>query len=419
MKQLLREKGILFGVFIFFYLVIEITMFKWLNFKFLPKDMFLDLLIVFGMSSLIILIKSNKWVIVYLSFIYAFALTLFLINATMYSVYFDIFTLQQLQLLGEAKDVFAFELLSISSIIAGVIISVVYLLTMIFTYKKIKIKHLNMPNYYKKAFPIFIASLLIVFTLFSSNISAFSQYVGQNNVTAFKRASLAKYGLMGYYTKEAENIMYDNTVSNQSGSEPEFIVDESTPTDYHGLLEGMNVITIMVESGQPFAINEYLTPNMYMLAHDGLDFTNNYSENKTNVSEVVSITGNYPTISFLTGIYDYDLSFSIPNRLKDTYDTSYFHDNLPSFYDRGTIMPMLGFERVYFHDDLYPGMPIYDWSGDYTLDSDTIDRIIPHLVDSEEPFYSYWCTLSTHGPYNTGPDNIEKFQNLGFTDKIL
>ena len=65
---------------------------------------------------------------------------------------------------------------------------------------------------------------------------------------------------------------------NQYLSEGEYVRSE-----YFGLLEDKNVIMIMMESFQWFAVDEYLTPNIYNLAKDNLTFSNHYSNNKTNV----------------------------------------------------------------------------------------------------------------------------------------
>ena len=80
----------------------------------------------------------------------------------------------------------------------------------------------------------------------------------------------------------------------------------------------------------------------------------------------------------------------------------------------------MGFEHLYFHDDLFnETLPNWDgswsWSGDYTLDSITIERILPHMIHDNKPFYSFWTTLSTHGPYDN--DNYSN-RNL-FIKKVI
>ncbi len=424
MRQLLREKGMLFLVLILFYILLQAILFAWLRFSILPEYFFIDLLLIVALSSVILLIKSNKWVIVYLSVIYALALFMFLINATMDKVYHDVFTLQQLQLAGEATKVFEWSFLSYKSIIVGTLLSILYVFAMVYTNRRIQMRHIEMPQYYKRAGIMFVVLVLALFTIFESKIGAIDHYDSLTSITTLKRASLQKYGMIAYYAKEAENIIQ---LDNETTMDQSELADyDSVPTDYFGLLKGMNVVEIMIETGQSLAINEELTPNLYMLSHDGITFTNEYSENKTDVSEMIGITGSYPTVYFNPDKYDYDMSFSLPNRLNDTYDTSYYHNNVGTFYERGALMPELGFEHVYLHEQMYPDVPIYDWDGAYPLDSDTVDKIIPHISSSTEPFYAYWTTLSSHGPYyafgtkdsETTP-NTQVFKDLGFWDRVV
>ena len=47
----------------------------------------------------------------------------------------------------------------------------------------------------------------------------------------------------------------------------------------------------MIETGVDLNINEELTPNLYKLKTEGIDFINNHSKNKTNISEIIGIVG--------------------------------------------------------------------------------------------------------------------------------
>ena len=60
-------------------------------------------------------------------------------------------------------------------------------------------------------------------------------------------------------------------------------------SNYTGLLKDYNVVTIMIETGTTYMVNETLTPNLYNMMQEGLNFENNYFKNKTNVSEYISL----------------------------------------------------------------------------------------------------------------------------------
>lgn len=400
----------MFIVFLFFYLVVEVVTFIWIDFSFLPSDILIDLVIAFAISSFVFLIKLRTLSIIYLSTLFLLIVLLFLVNSTMYSVYYDLFTLQQLQLAGEATDVMNADLISVWSIVASITMLITYTVSMVFLHRYLKKNSTVIQRYYPKAIACFLVSLILVFSFFAIDTNKINSFLVDSNVTTFKRSSFEKYGILGYYTKELEDII-EQGETNHANTSPVFY---SEPTEYFGLLEGKNVITIMLESIQPFAINEVLTPNMYQLAQDGLYFENSYSENKTNVSELIAITGNYPSVSLFPDDYEYDFSYSLPSILATAgYRTSYFHDNVATFYVRGSLMPQVGFDYVYLHEELYPDEAIWRWNGDYTLDSVTMEKMLPNFT-SEEPFYTFWASLSTHGPYNYGLGNIQLFEDMGY-----
>jgi phosphoglycerol transferase MdoB-like AlkP superfamily enzyme len=423
MKDLLKNKLKLILVFIMFYLIVEMATFIWVDFNFLPKDFLIDIVIAFAIGSVTFLFKSKKLSIYFLSFFAFIFVVLFLLNVTMYSVYLDLFTIQQLQLIGEATEVIEFEHISILSVFIALAMGILYFFTMRTTYRRLIKTDFTISGYYKKAVPAFLASVLFVFGFFMIDTTSINNYLSATNVSIIKRASLEKYGMLGYYTKEIEGLLEqrsqnvenpDNTTT--TNQENPYL---SEPTDYFGLLEGKNVITILLESVQSFAINETLTPNMYLMAEEGLYFDNSFSENKTNHSELISIIGNYPMTPVNFESSSYDFSYGMPSvLLEQGYETNFFHDNVETFYDRGLLMPDMGFENIYLHEDLYPGEDIWSWGGNYTLDSVTMEKMLDDLSSSDQPFYSYWATLSTHGPYDVSQENIDLFEELGYFEAI-
>jgi len=419
MIKILREKGTILGIFLVYYYLIQIITFEWINFQFLPSSFFVDFFIALMIGSVVFLFKSNKLAIAYVTVIISMVIALFMVNATLYSVYRDIFTLQQFTLLQEAGAVFRFEFVSINSLIVTVLIAISYFLVIYVAWKKIL--RTNSSNfYYPKAAIIFISLNLLLVSFFISDIETFDLYRDDNAVTAFKRTSLKKYGLFGYYFKESEFLIGGSQIDPDIDIDDDSIIPVENPglTDYHGFLAGANVITILVETLQPFAINEVLTPNLYKLNQEGLYFPNNYSENKTNVSEMIAITGNYPTFYFLPKTYDYDFSQSLPSVLReDNYHTGYFHDNVGSFYNREKFFEDLGFDDLYFHEDLFPDKEMWHWGGNYNLDSLTVESVIDK-IETEGNFYYYWSTMITHGPYNNSSENINLFTELGYFDQI-
>jgi len=435
MKRLVLEKLCLMMIFIVFYFIVEIITFEWLGLAFLPNFLFVDFLVVLMLSSVALLFKSNKLSIAYLSFLLVIILILSFTNQTLnLELNGEVFTLEYFNYVDEAANVFLVEFIHFDALTILLSIGVFYAITVNMVSKVFFHPYMHEARYYKQALIIFLATLLAFMTLFNIGIPSLRNYGRIININLFKKDTIEEYGLIGFYYKDVDIMFFDAGYDNYNleDLEEDFIYHNPMTGDesdleipYSGLLEGKNIITIMVESGQSFAINEFLTPNLYKLSKEGLFFPNHYSENKTNVAEIIGILGSNPSKRINTDKFNYDFDFSLPNILNDLgYHTAYFHENLGYFYNREDIIPSFGFDDVYLHDDLFPEEPIYGWGGDYTLDSRTMDRMLDFMFEGDDPFYYFWSTLVGHGPYNTnysssrGKNNIAKFSSLGYFDLI-
>ena len=134
---------------------------------------------------------------------------------------------------------------------------------------------------------------------------------------------------------------------------------------------------------------------------------------------MIGITGSYPITNTLDPEdVTYGFTNSILNYLGDDYKTTYIHPNTYEYYTRGELMPQLGFDNMYFFEELYADEKLYSW-GDFSIDSETVERALPYIVpDDGSKFYSYFTTLSTHGPYNESSKNSKKLKERGYFDKI-
>lgn len=417
MLEFIKSKLLLIVLFIFYFVIIELLTFQTLNLGIFPKYLILDISLILIIASFIFLMKTNKVSFIYLSICLFACIILYLTNSIIYFIFGDIFSLEKLFLIGEANEVFEVAFLNKQVIIISLLLFFSYLIINCLLLKNLK--------YYKITFPkrlsifsgflvLFMSSYLICSVKAKNNIFIRDVKINEHLfVSTLKKNAFQHYGVLTFYVKEAEsyiNLDYGNVE----------ISDKQNKTPYFGLLKDKNVITIMIESGQEFGVNPVLTPNLYRLKTEGLYFAENYSINKTNVSEQIGIVGNYPTTAYLYYDKNYDFQFSVPNVLKGKYITSYFHDNNEDFYSRGTLLSQMGFDKLYFHDDLFPeALPNWDgswsWGGDYTLDSITIERILPYLIYEDQLFYSFWTTLSTHGPYsNNHYSNRNLFINKGY-----
>lgn len=377
--------------------------------------------------SLVFLFKSNKYSLIYsiiITFIYSL---LVFINLALYNASDDIFSLRYIFLFGTATGVFTssyipWKIIGIFSVFHLVIIGL-YIIGFKITKNKTTSILLHPQLITITMLFLLIFTRMSLLSSLENNYSSIEIYNGMNGnqIISFqsqtqKKNCLRKYGLLSYEIGEINQILSPVESEPVDGDKGNI----SFCNEYK--FPKYNVITIMVETGVSFLINEELTPNIYNLSTDSLNFINSISKNKTNVSEFIGITGSGTDInSVMSG--KLKNKYSLPNILKNEgYLTQYFHDNDKSFYNREAEMYNLGFYKCYFANDVNPEAinDIYKWNGSYPLDSEFIELVIEDMIPdkSDTPFYSFYTTFSMHGPYDRNGKNYQKFINLGYYDKL-
>ncbi len=434
MLQVLKIKIPYIITFVIFYFIFEALTYNFVNMNGIAKYFILDLFIILFFIMFTTLFRNNKITIILLSIFMFFITILFCVNAHIYKIFGDIFSINYLSVLNEAEEVFDWSFISFGIIGLGIFVFALYVVANYLLYSCFnQIKYTLDREYVISSLFVTILSTLVIgiFIAFSRSIADSNTFVNGKKikdstfVTTLTKKAFKHYGILGLYYKEIE-IKSRKKSGPISGNN-----NYSSESSYEGLLKDKNVITIMGETLQDFCICETLTPNLYKITQEGIHFANNYSVNKTNVSEMIGITGSY--YSFYDANYDVD--FALPNVLEGKYSTTYVHDNKSEFYARCNLMQYYGFENTYFHSDLYApdfknsvypnGIPGWEdndwhWAGDYTLDSVTVDLALPYLVNTEKPFYSFWTSLSMHGPYSGGGySNTKLFKELGYYDKVV
>lgn len=184
---------------------------------------------------------------------------------------------------------------------------------------------------------------------------------------------------------------------------------EYKKNDYTGILEGKNVIYILMESIDSWLVTEEVMPTLYHLEQTGLNFTNRYSPSfgggQTINSEFAMNTGLY-AIENSKAIYNYDknnFSNSLANMLKNNnYSAISIHTNSGNFYNRTFFHEALGYDMHYALDDMKKiNHKDYNYYNDSSLikNNETYDLIV-----REEPFFSFIITYSAHIPYDDNND---------------
>lgn len=132
--------------------------------------------------------------------------------------------------------------------------------------------------------------------------------------------------------------------------------DEKT-NEMTGILEGKNVILVLMESMDDWMIGEH-TPTISRLMSEGINFTQFYtpayggirtfnSEFCINTGSFLSSDGGY-AFDYVTNTYDHSLANQLRNQ---GYSAKVFHYNDPAFYSRGVFSPAMGYEEYVYYKD--------------------------------------------------------------------
>lgn len=180
-----------------------------------------------------------------------------------------------------------------------------------------------------------------------------------------------------------------------------------------GLLEGKNVVLVLMESMDDWMIGEY-TPTLERLMSEGISFTHFYtpgyggirtfnSEFCMNTGSFLSSQGGY-AFDYITNTYRQSLASLLT---QEGYSAKTFHYNDPSFYSRGVFSPAMGYSEYVCYGDyigadeedlLYDDQLLFDNPGlnaeSFREGQPTLNFIITrsaHLSYKYNEVLSYWA----------------------------
>lgn len=194
-----------------------------------------------------------------------------------------------------------------------------------------------------------------------------------------------------------------------------------TPTKKNektGVFAGCNLIFITAEGFSYLAIDPELTPTLYRLQNEGMQFPNFYTAYwgvSTSDGEYVNLTGTIPT----SGTWSFSdttgkaMPLTMVQQLKHAGYSAYaFHDHSYTYYHRDKSHPSLG----YIFKAVGNGLEITDqWpeSDVEMMDASTADFV------SQEPFHVYYMTVSGHLPYSFDEsDNAIAAKNSALVEEL-
>lgn len=244
---------------------------------------------------------------------------------------------------------------------------------------------------------------------------------------------VGKMGVVNYFLEDAakrvlktgEVTPEDAAFVAQWSADRPAIATSTAPGSLFGLARGRNLIFIQVESLENADINsklggEEITPHLNALAHEGLYFSNYYTQvgmGNTADAEFSTLNSLYPlpdSVAFVD--HAQNRYAALPQLLVDHgYSTNIFHGDVPTFWNRANIYPNLGYQTWYMKSSYTISTPI-GITG--VGDQDMFEQALPRVEHLSQPFMATLITLSSHTPFLL-PDNLRTLSipsNSGLTD---
>ena len=176
----------------------------------------------------------------------------------------------------------------------------------------------------------------------------------------------------------------------------------SVKNEYTGMFAGKNLIVILGETLSQEAVSEELTPTLYRLASNGIQFEDYYHPfwgGSTTSGEFAALTGLVPVnnANSMQQIIGHDNATCIGYYLMPQgYLSLAYHNGNYDYFNRYRTHPWLGFERF-----ISNGTGMEGYLKDMWPPSDS-EMMLGSIDDwiGEEPFYVYYMTYSGHSVYN-------------------
>ena len=198
----------------------------------------------------------------------------------------------------------------------------------------------------------------------------------------------------------------------------------SMTNEYTGLFEGKNLILITAEAFTGAWLDPQLTPTLWRLAHEGIQFTDYYQPlwaAGTTGGEYSNVVGLVPgSGQCMKETYQQDFFLTIGNQLQALgYSSAAYHNNSYTYYDRHETHTLLGY-------DVFMGMGngMEEGVTDVWPQSDVemFDFTISRHLD-KQPFSLYYMTVSGHSEYSKGGNaqsrkNYDAVANLDHSEAI-
>lgn len=468
MKTYLLQKTYLVLIFFLSSTLMEIFLFANLGFGYFPQYAWFHAVWVCFFCACMFGFKTFRASAIFMCVVLGFQVLIGYTNICIHQTLDDVFSFTMLTLVGEtaeAVNVNMFPVLPIFFYIGFVCfwaVCVMRLSRMPLQPKTIQITHHVVKNMMVMVVLTLCLGVYSLGTAFLPQNKKSLTYLDDQSLYASfysSKVALQKFGSYGFYMEQLGRLLY-NPFAGQDAVTKEQAQQYLKTQEYQpeelemfGVCKGSNVISIMAESFEWYAISPELTPTLYAcsIGHNfssngtfydvetqpdgsvvlkrnqntpqadnvGFVLSNFYAKAKTDYSETSFLLGNYPynqsyttRISFIDkGLYEnISYAFTLPNQLVihgAVNSTLYVHPYKQTFYGRNTLMSRFGFQETMFIEQMPAVKKDPALRLPYvTLDSEVVktyaSKLLP-LVQNDDgslkTFYTHFTTISTHGSY--------------------
>ena len=457
-KTWIKENSLVLLYFVFAVLIEMTAVFVVEGSPFLTRP-FLSLGLLLFLCGIVLLIKNNLARLLVCAVLLIGQGVLDLVFAVIYNMTDQYFDLGMLNLRNDAFGILENIPVDFVTFYAGLFFSVMFIVYgMRVAYKRKSVKA-------SKKSPVFYVGLMLagIATLGCSFVTYYPRNATDKYdemVEGRAASAYSAYGMIGNLLGELGNAAFQDRTPIDGNEIDNFIYKNvSTPTEYYGIAEGKNVLTVLCESLEWYTFlrgdSEYsgnlqgeypnaldipqdvlslLYPNLTEYYNESVVMTNFHSREKTDISETISIMGSYPTGAYVN--YEFagnTLPHTLPNVLKlqmngDIYLRS-FHNGFKTFYNRDEAHPMLGFEGLtdmYDMEDMSNKLEanggkeiFYNYmdEGERNLDSEMVETAKDLMFPTDGRFYSYITTITMHGMYYDRA-NLRGENNLNIAERL-
>lgn len=220
---------------------------------------------------------------------------------------------------------------------------------------------------------------------------------------------VSRFGIVNYLVRDITRVIEHNvtmTPVKKYVEEIDYFFEQNKKlhqtNEYTDIFKDKNLIFVVAESFDYIALDESLTPNIYKLMTEGLNFDNFYVPvfpRTTCDTEIIFNTGIIPSITNAPTCYTYNrnsYTHSLASLFNQKgYKTRAFHSNDKNFYTRDLVYEGFDYDNFYGQHEL--GLTDVEKRFDSIFYEKAKDYIAP--IDTK--FFSFVLTLSGHSPYNS------------------